>query len=149
MSTHGFVGDLLLREGLIDERGLTRGLEARAANGNTLGRALDVLGLVEESVVSAKIASALHLEHLDGEIPAVAANIAALLPAEFCRKRGVVPLGFDGAVLRLAVCDPMDDSVLQDARFRTGRDTVAVVVTQTWLERLCRRVYPEADQKTP
>jgi type IV pilus assembly protein PilB len=153
MSTHGFVGDLLIREGVIDARGLARGLEARTANGSTLGRALATLGLADESVVAAKIAVALHLEHLDGELPAVAENISALLTPEFCRKRRVVPLGFDGAVLRLAVSDPMDDSVLQDARFRTGRETVAVVVTQTWLERLCRQVYPEpkteVSQSTP
>jgi type IV pilus assembly protein PilB len=148
MSAHGFVGDLLIREGVIDKRGLARGMEACAANGSTLGRALSTLGLADESVVSATIASALHLEHLDGELPAVGDNISALLTPEFCRKRRVVPLGFDGAVLRLAVSDPMDDSVLQDARFRTGRDTVAVVVTQTWLERLCRKVYPVPKTET-
>jgi type IV pilus assembly protein PilB len=149
MSAHGFVGDLLIRKGLIDETGLARGLAARKAQDVTLGRALSSLGLADETAVSATIAAALHLEHLAGELPVVGESIAALLPAEFCRKRRVIPLGFEGTVLRLAVADPMDDSVLQDARFRTGRDTAAVVVTQTWLERLCRRVYPEADQPTP
>jgi type IV pilus assembly protein PilB len=148
MSAHGFVGDLLIREGLIDVPGLARAAEARVAHPTTLGKALATLGLADESVVSATIASALHLEHLEGEPPAIAANIVALLPAEFCRKRGVVPLSFDGQVLRLAVSDPMDDSVLQDVRFKTGRKTVAVVVTQTLLDRLCRRVYPE-DDATP
>jgi type IV pilus assembly protein PilB len=145
MSAHGFVGDLLIREGVIDVPGLARAVEARAAHPSTLGRALASLGLADESVVAATIASALHLEHLEGEPPVVGENIAALLPAEFCRKRGVVPLSFNGQVLRLAVSDPMDDSVLQDVRFKTGRKTVAVVVTQTWLDRLCRRVYPEED----
>jgi len=148
MSAHGFIGDLLIREGVVDLPGLARAVEARTAHPSTLGRALASLGLADESVVAATIASALHLEHLDGEPPVIGEKIAALLPAEFCRKRGVVPLGFDGQVLRLAVSDPMDDSVLQDVRFRTGRTTVAVVVTQTWLDRLCRRVYPE-DEATP
>ena len=58
-----------------------------------------------------------------------------------CRSRsaarhGVAPLGFDGNALRVAVTNPMDYSVLQDAEFRTGKKVVAVVVTQTWLEKL-------------
>ena len=149
MSTHGFIGDLLIREGVIDAPGLARGIEARTAHATTLARALASLGLADETVVAATIASALHLEHLEGEPPVIDEDIASLLPAEFCRRRGVVPLGFDGRVLRLAVSDPMDDSVLQDVRFRTGKNPVAVVVTQTWLDRLCRRVYPEEDHPTP
>lgn len=142
MSAHGFVGDLLIRNGVIDAAGLARANEARSAHPATLGRALASLGLADESVVAVTIAKALHLEHLEGEPPAIGQDVLTLLPKDFCQKRGVVPLGFEGNVLRLAVTDPMDDSVLQDVRFRTGRKTTAVVVTQTWLDRLYLRVYP-------
>ena len=98
MSAHGFVGDLLIREGLVDAQGLARGLEARAANGSTLGRALATLGLADESAVSATIASALHLEHLDGRaacrrreyLGAAAARVlpeTPRRPARFRRRR--------------------------------------------------------------
>ena len=149
MSAHGFVGDLLIRNGVIDAAGLARANEARSAHPATLGRALASLGLADESVVAATIAKALHLEHLEGEPPAVGQDVLTLLPKDFCQKRGVVPLGFEGNVLRLAVSDPMDDSVLQDVRFRTGRKTIAVVVTQTWLDRLYLRVYPMEAGPTP
>jgi len=33
----------------------------------------------------------------------------------------------EGNVLTLAVADPMDDAVVQDVRFRTGKNTIAVV----------------------
>jgi type IV pilus assembly protein PilB len=149
MSAYGFVGDLLIRNGVIDAAGLARANEARSAHPATLGRALATLGLADESVVAATIAKALHLEHLEGEPPAIGQDVLTLLPKDFCQKRGVVPLGFEGNVLRLAVSDPMDDSVLQDVRFRTGRKTTAVVVTQTWLDRLYLRVYPMETGPTP
>ena len=149
MSSYGFLGDLLLRNGVVDAAGLTRAMETQAADKATLGRALNNLGLADESVVAFTIAAALHLEYLDGEPPAVAADVAALLPAESCRKRRIVPLTLDGNTLRLAVSDPMDDSVLQDARFRTGKKIRPVVVTQTWLDDLCARVYPEAERAVP
>jgi type IV pilus assembly protein PilB len=142
MTTHGFIGQLLIRAGVIDAAGLARALDARP-NPDTLGHTLAALGLADESVVSATIASALHLEYLEGELPEIDNDIVALVPADFCRKRRVVPLGYQGNFLRLAVTDPMDESVVQDVRFLTGKKTVAVVVTQSWLDRLCSRVYPE------
>lgn len=144
MTGFGFIGDLLIRKGVVDAPGLTRAIDARSAQATTLGRALASLGLADESVVAATIASALHLEHLDGEPPVIGEDILALVPEDYRRKRGVVPLGFDGQVLRLALADPMDDSVLQDVGFRTGKKTIAVVVTETWLDRLWSR-NPRAD----
>jgi type II secretory ATPase GspE/PulE/Tfp pilus assembly ATPase PilB-like protein/CheY-like chemotaxis protein len=88
----------------------------------------------------------MRLEFLDGEPPDVQDAVAALLPIAVCRKRGVAPLGFDGAVLRVAIVNPMDFSVLQDVEFRTGKKVVAVVVTETWLEKLFHRLYPEPDR---
>jgi type IV pilus assembly protein PilB len=144
MSSHGFVGDLLIRAGVVDAAGLARGLEAQTRQGATLGRALAGLGLAKESAVAAAIAAALHLEYLDGEPPVVADAIAALLPAAFCQKRGAAPLGFHASTLRVAVTNPLD-STLQDVEFRTGRKAVAVVVSQTWLDALLLRLYPETD----
>jgi len=146
MSSYGFVGDLLIRKGLVDAAALARAVEAQAAQPSTLGRALARLGLADESVVAAATASALHLtfvEYVDDQPPHVSPEAAATLPVESCRKRGVLPLAVEGNVLTLAVVDPLDDSVLQDVKFRTGRKTTAVVMTQSGFDRLCARVHPE------
>ena len=149
MNTDGSLGDLLVKQGVVDAAGVKRAIASRAAPATTLGRALADLGLADESAVAATIASALHLEYLVGDLPDVSAAIAALLPAEFCRLRGVSPLSFAGTVLRVAVSDPMDPSVVQDVGFKTGKKTVAVVVTQTSLDQLIGRVYPKLDAPTP
>jgi type II secretory ATPase GspE/PulE/Tfp pilus assembly ATPase PilB-like protein/ActR/RegA family two-component response regulator len=146
MSAHGIVGDLLIQKGVVDVAGLTRGLAAQAKHTNTLGRALADLGLADETSVAAATASALRLEYLGGEPPVIGADVARLLPGEFCKKRRAIPLGLAGNSLRLAVADPMDYSVLQDVEFKTGRKIVAVVVTQTWLEKAAARLYPEVDR---
>ena len=146
MSSSGFVGDLLIRAGVVDAKGFALGLEAQSRQGVTLGRAFADLGLAKEADVAVAIASALHLEYLDGDLPEVSVTAAALLPIAFCLKRGAAPLSFDGATLRVAVTNPIDYSVLQDVQFRTGKKAVAVVVTQTWLETLLRRLHPVADR---
>jgi type IV pilus assembly protein PilB len=143
MNTHGFVGDLLIRAGVIDAAGLALALDAQSRLGTTLGRALDRLGLAREPAVAAAIASALHLEHLDADPPPVTAAVAALLPVAFCRQSGIAPLSVTGKVLRIAVTNPMDYSAQRDVEFRTGKKAVLVVVTQTWLERMLRRLYAD------
>jgi hypothetical protein len=101
MISHGFVGDLLIRAGVVDAAGLALGLEAQSRQTTTLGRALAGLGLAEESAVASALASALHLEYLDGAAPEVPEAVVALLPVAFCQKRGAAPLGFDGKVKAL------------------------------------------------
>jgi type II secretory ATPase GspE/PulE/Tfp pilus assembly ATPase PilB-like protein/ActR/RegA family two-component response regulator len=142
MTTYGFVGDLLIRVGVVDASGLARALEVRSQHGNNLGRALAHLGLADESLVASIIASALSLEYL-GEPPAVGQDVAALVPAEYCRKHRAVPIGVQGNLLRLALTDPLNDSVLQDVAFRTGKRVVAVMVTETCLEQMLRSMYPD------
>jgi type IV pilus assembly protein PilB len=142
MSTHGLVGELLIKAGVVDAEGLAGALGVQSTRATSLGRALATLGLADEQLVAATIASGLHLEFLGGDAPEAADAVAKLLPEEFCRKHRAAPLAIEGKVLKVAVTDPLDYSSLQDIEFRTGRSTVTVVVTQSWLEALFSRRYP-------
>ena len=151
MSTHGFLGNLLVSKGLVDSTALGRALELQSQNRSTLGHALAALGYADEADVGRAVAEALHLEFVDGEPPPVVNEIARLLPEDVCRKQKVAPLDVQGKALRLAMADPLNMSVQQDAGFRSGRKIVAVVVTQTWLERHLDRVFEPAppEPQTP
>jgi type IV pilus assembly protein PilB len=133
MSTFGFVGDLLVKKGVVDAAALARAAAAQTKQPSSLARTLAGLGLADEAEVAKAVAAALHLEFLDASV-AIDGQVASLLPADFCRKRGVLPLGFAGTKLRVAVADPLDYMALQDVEFRCGKKAVAVVVTQSWLE---------------
>ena len=133
VSRHDFVGDLLLRSGVIDAAALTRARDVQKS-GVSLAETIVDLGLATAHAVAEALAASLRLEFFDGDA-ALDAAMAALLPADFSRRRGAVPLGFDGRRLRVAVRDPFDYAVLQDVEFRTGKKAVAVVVTAAWMER--------------
>jgi type IV pilus assembly protein PilB len=135
MSTQHFIGDLLVRGGIVNAADLTRGIEAQAKQKSTLGRALAGLGLADEDTVASAVATAMRLEFVSGEVR-IDPAVAALVPVEFCRKRGVLPLSLSGNQLRVAVRDPLDHSVVQDVAFRSSKKVTAVVVTETWLERM-------------
>jgi len=137
------IGDLLVREGIIDSSGLSLAREAQEKYAISLSKALATLGLADEQRQVAAIAKSLHLESLIGELPEVAAEAAILLPADFCRKRLVAPLSLQGKTLRLALVDPMDYSTMQDVEFRTGKRVVAVVSGETYIQTLIHKIHPD------
>jgi type IV pilus assembly protein PilB len=137
------IGDLLVRSGIIDATGLARAREAQEKNGISLSKALVTLGLANEQGMVAAIATGTRLESLGPDLPEVLAEVAALLPSDFCRKRTVVPLSLQGKILRLALADPMDYSTIQDAEFRSGKRVLAVVGGHSQIQSLIQQIYPE------
>jgi type IV pilus assembly protein PilB len=137
------MGELLVRLGIIDATGLARAREAQEKNAISLSKALATLGLADEIGMVAAIAKSMRLEALESELPEIPAEVAALLPFDFCRKRAVVPLSLQGKILRLVLADPMDYSTIQDAEFRSGKRILAVVAGYTQIQSLIQRIYPQ------
>jgi type IV pilus assembly protein PilB len=131
VTKHGMVGELLIRSGVIDSSGLDRAQEIQSKAGGSLGKALADLGLASEDAVTAAMAEGLQLESLSAELPEIETKIGALLPAKFCHKHLVAPLSLKGNLLRLAMADPLDYSAIQDVMFRTSKQVVPVVASQT------------------
>jgi type IV pilus assembly protein PilB len=143
MPTETAIGDLLVSEGVVDRMGLSRAQEIQKTRGIALTEAIVELGLADENAMVSAIAKILRLGSLGDEIPDVTPDVAALLPSEFCRKRGVVPISLQGKNLRLALVDPMAYSTIQDVEFRTGKRVIAVVSGRTQIRALVERIYPE------
>ena len=143
MAKETAIGNLLVRAGILDATGLARSLEAQVKNGTSLGKAVASLGLAEEQSVIEAIAKSMRLEVLAPDLPEVPAAVGALLPSDFCRKRTVVPLSLLGNILRLVLADPMDYATIQDAEFRSGKRVLAVVGSQTQIQSMIHRTYPE------
>jgi type IV pilus assembly protein PilB len=140
----GMVGELLIRSGVIDSSGLNRAQEIQSKASVSLGKALSDLGLATEDAVCAAIAEGLQLECLSPELPEIPAEIGALLPAEFCHKHLVAPLNLKGNSLRLAMADPLDYSTIQDVMFRTSKQVLPVVASQSSIVLLLSR-FPSED----
>lgn len=135
------IGNLLVRSGIIDATGLARARKAQEKNGISLTRALVTLGLSNEQEMATAIAKGMRLEALGLELPEVPAEVAALLPSDFCRKRVVVPLSLQGKILRLVLSDPMDYSTIEDAELRSGKQVLAVVGGHRQIQNLIQQIY--------
>ncbi|MGD0965533.1 MAG: type II/IV secretion system protein [Candidatus Acidiferrales bacterium] len=131
MNKSSAIGELLVRTALIDSSGLERALEVQSRNGGSLGKILADLGLADENAVCARIARELRLDCIGADLPEVLPADAGLLPTDFCHKHLVVPLGFKGNSLRVAMVDPLDYATIQDVRFRTSKEIIAVCASES------------------
>ncbi len=143
MQKTSMVGELLIRAGLVDDFALERGNELQAKGGGTLVHALSSLALVDEEAATEVVAQGLHLDHLGPELPEVSEEAKALLRPDFCHKHMMVPLEIRGKTLRVAISDPLDYSAIQDVEFLSAKKVVAVVASQTAIEKLLNRLYPQ------
>jgi len=121
-------------------------VEIQSKSDVSLGRALADLGLADENAVSVAIAQALRLERLGAELPEIAPELEVLLPMKFCQKHFVVPLNLKGNSLRLGMADPLDYPTIQDVMFRSSKEVVPVVASQTSIVALLNRFPSEASE---
>src|ERR1700716_2922954 len=102
MTKYTKVGNFLISERLIDAAALDSALAAQQRTGVSRGKALADLGVANEGVVAAAIATLLRIELLS-ELPEAPPEVRALLPVAFCRKHLIAPLTLNGKSLRLAM----------------------------------------------
>jgi type IV pilus assembly protein PilB len=146
MTKHSMIGDLLIREGLIDSSGLDRALQVQSKGAVSLSKALADLGLADEAAMISVIAKGLQLDSLGSPSPEIPPGLETLLPLKFCLKHFVVPLSLTGNSLRLGMADPLDYSTIQDVMFRTGKQVLVVVASQTAVLAMLSRSHPDADE---
>ena len=128
----------------MDSSVLSRAMEIQSKGNVSLGRALTELGLADENAVCAAIAQALRFECLGAELPEIAPELEALLPMKYCQEHLIVPLSMDRKSLRLGMADPLDFTTIQDVIFRTSKDVVPVVASQTSIVTLLNSFPSEA-----
>src|ERR1700722_9565894 len=119
-------------------------MEIQSKGNMSLGKALAELGLADENAACVAIAQALRLEYLRAEVTTIDPELEALLPMKFCQEHFVVPLSMKRNSLRLGMADPLDFPTIQDVKFRTSKDVVPVVASQTSIVALLNSFPSEA-----
>ena len=122
------LGDLLVREGLLTNESLAKGLHEQALHpGQRLGLTLVRLGLVPETEVVKMLARQYRMPAVDLSRFEVDTRLLKLIPAELASKHIVLPLKRDGRQLTVAIADPTAMGVIEDLKFITRYDIVAVL----------------------
>ncbi len=129
------IGDMLLRDGLIDEEQLEKAHEFQRTEQCKPIEALVKLDLInEEDLVEFLIrqegTAAVTLEDED-----VDPDAARLIPAETAQKYLCVPYQRSDGTLHVAMADPTDWDAIDHIRFRTGLSVEVSVTYLSWIRK--------------
>jgi type IV pilus assembly protein PilB len=136
------LAEILMEAGLVTRPELAAAFEEHQRVGRSLGRVLVENGVISEAQLVAALAFQIGLPFVDLAERTVDAAAVILIPAAVCRRHLVLPIGFEGDRLLLAMADPANVFALDDVRHLTGLEPRPVVVTredlQAAIERHCR-----------
>ena len=122
------LGDLLIREGLLTRENLAKALQEQSQSpGQRLGLTLVKLGMVPETEIVRMLARQYRMPAVDLARFEVDTRLLKLIPAELASKHTVLPLKRDGRQLTVAIADPTAMGVVDDLKFITRYDIVAVL----------------------
>jgi hypothetical protein len=136
------IGDILLEQGFIDTVQLDEALEAQASKrGRKLGQIMVDMGYATYKMIGIALAIQYNVPFIDISSQTIDPQLRKLVPKEFAKRWGIIPLSFQEKVLTIAVADPTEHSAQDRLRQKTGLTVITVVATPQDISRVMTRFY--------
>ena len=136
------LGQILIKNRIITEEQLEQALERQRETGESLGRVLIDMKMVSEGALTSILARQIGLRYVDLANYDVDIAASSLVDAEIARRYSLIPVGFEGDKLLVAMADPTNVFALDDIRIMTGMDIEPLVATRediiSAINRYCR-----------
>jgi len=107
-SYSGFLGEILIQQGLLSPEKLHLALQQQQATGKYLGEILTEQGLISEEDKQKALALQLNLEFLKPAEKEIAPELLGTISAQMAQQYRVIPVEKGENWLKLAVTDPLD-----------------------------------------
>ncbi len=135
------LGDVLLRQGLINQQDLKKAQEYQGEKGGTLSEVLVRLKLVKEEQVVIGLAEQLGIPHMKLSHYILDPKVMKMIPARVVRKEKVIPLSRSGNTLTIATADPLNVLMVDNLRAITGCNIQAIVATPSEINQVIGDYY--------
>ncbi len=135
------LGELLVREKLIDLQQLQKAQDTQTKEGGRLGSALVRLGMIEERKLLDFLSEQYSVPALNLDDFEVAPETLKLLPEDVVRKHQVMPVHKAGASLVVAMADPSNIFAIDDIKFLCGFNVEVVVAHESQIARAIDKYY--------
>ncbi len=126
----GKLGEILLKENLINQDQLRQAMEFQKSNGGRLGNALVKLGFLSDDEVTAVLSRQYGVPSINLSYFEVDTNVIKLIPMETAMKYQILPLSRVGSSLTVAMVDPTNVFAMDDIKFMTGFNIEPVVASE-------------------
>lgn len=115
------LGQILKANGKVGEGDIQKALGDQRKNGGLIGQCLVALGACSEADVAIALAQQAGLESVDLDSTVPEPEALELLDSSVAHTFLVVPLRVEGSELIVALADPLNQAILDDLSFTTGR----------------------------
>jgi type II secretion system protein E len=135
------IGKILIKEGKITQEQLDNALEEQTKTHQKIGRILVNLGYIEEEDVLSALATQLALPFVKISDVKISPEAIKKVPVKFASRYKIFPLKIEKNTLTVAVTDPLDIRTLDDLRFLTDMEPIAVISTEKDIINAIRQYY--------
>lgn len=135
------MGDILIKEDVINLDQLKTAIEQQKNSGKRLGEALLNLGYIDENQLVAYLSKqygvpAVNLEQFD-----LTSEILKIVPRESAIKHRLIPINkYDGTIV-VAMSDPSNIFAVDDLKFATGQNIEVVVTSERSIKKSIEKYY--------
>jgi len=142
--TSNRLGDLLVRNELINDEQLHDALADQKAQGGRLGSSLIKLGFVKEEQLSAFLSKQYGVPSINLSEFEIAVDVIRQIPPEVAQKYQIVPVNRAGSTLIVAMNDPSNIFAIDDIKFMTGFNIEVVVATESSIKTAIDQYYDQS-----
>ena len=137
------LGDLMVKENLINQVQLTQALEQQKKSGGRLGSCLVSLGFVSDEDVTTFLSRQYGVPSINLTYFEVDQEVIRLVPEDTARRYEVVPLSRVGSSLTIAMVDPTNVFAMDDIKFMTGFNVEPVVASEGAIREAIEKFYSQ------
>ena len=143
------LGDLLVREKVINNDQLEEALKKQKETGGRLGSVLVKLGFLSDEEVTNFLSRQYGVPAINLQFFEIDHNVVKLIPQDTARKHQILPLSRVGASLTIAMVDPTNVFAMDDIKFMTGFNIEPVVASESSIMERIEQAYaaPEKEQE--
>ncbi len=139
------LGELLIKEGLINDAQLEKAISVQRQDGGRLGEVIVKLGLVKEDQMVSAVGKQLNIPYFTlgtGMLkPATDQGLDQLIAHDFAIKNSVLPLSRTLRSLTVAMADPLDIILTDNLKKVTGCEINRVIATKTDITKSIEQFY--------
>ena len=138
------LGELLVRNKLIDEQQLAKALDEQRSSGGRLGASLVKLGYLKEEDLAAFLSRQYGVPSINLNEFEIDESVIKLIPAEVVQKYQLIPVNRAGSTLIVAMSDPSNIFAIDDIKFMTGYNVEVVVSAEASIKNAIDKYYDQS-----
>jgi type IV pilus assembly protein PilB len=135
------LGDMLVQAGKINMFQLQESLKKQKLLGKKLGEVLTVDGIVTEEDIIEVLEAQTGIKRVNLDTISIDKMAIKAIPQSMCEKHELIPFGFNGTMIKVAMWDPLNIFAIDDVNIASGFQVEVFIALKDEIKRAIDRQY--------